>query len=62
MNFKQIVMPIVIKEIVIKTTVTQEKERERENVVPAELLEQLKEEILREIPRNEYIEYRRRER
>lgn len=62
MNFKQIVMPIVIKEIVIKTTVTQEKERERENVVSAELLEQLKEEILREIPRNEYIEYRRRER
>lgn len=55
-------MPIVIKEIVIKTTVTQEKEREGENVVPAELLEQLKEEILREIPRNEYIEYRRRER
>lgn len=55
-------MPIVIKEIVIKTIVTQEKERERENVVPAELLEQLKEEILREIPRNEYIEYRRRER
>lgn len=55
-------MPVVIKEMVIKTTVTQEKEEERENIISAELLEQLKEEILREIPRNEYIDYRRRER
>lgn len=55
-------MPVVIKEIVIKTTVIQEKEEERENVISVELLEQLKEEILREIPRSEYIDYRRRER
>lgn len=55
-------MPVIIKEIVIKTTVTQEKEQESENVVSTELLEQLKEEILREIPRYEGVDYKRRER
>lgn len=55
-------MPVVIKEIVIKTTVTQEKEQEPESVVSTELLEQLKEEILREIPRFESTDYKRRER
>ena len=55
-------MPVVIKEIVIKTTVTQEKKEEPECVIPAGLLEELKEEILREIPRYEYADYKRRER
>lgn len=55
-------MPVVIKEIIIKTTVIQERKQERESVVSVELLEQLKEEILREIPRYEVTDYRRRER
>lgn len=53
-------MPVVIKEIVVKTTVLQEKERETGSGVTAELLEQLKEEILQEVTRIEYVEPKRR--
>lgn len=44
-------MAIVIKEIVVKTTVeaTPRQEEEREMTLPHEVLEQLKEEILREL-------------
>lgn len=55
-------MSIVIKEIVVKTTVESEKRQEREWVIPPEMVEQIKEQVLREIDRYDYVELKRKER
>lgn len=56
-------MSVVIKEIIVKTTVEREKRQEREEaVIPQEMLDRLKEEILREMAWQEQFEPRRKER
>lgn len=57
-------MPIVIKEIVVKTTVeaTSGPVKEQETTVPHEVLEQLKEEILRELEHEVQQMVKRKER
>lgn len=56
-------MSLVIKEIIVKTTVEQEPAAEPAGVFTPEMMERLKEEILSEIARYEYNnEPKRRER
>lgn len=54
-------MAIVIKEIVVKTTV-EKKKSEMETVVPKNLIVRLKEEILDEIKNQRPVIYNRKER
>lgn len=55
-------MPVVIKEIIVNTTVEPEKRQEGEWVIPPGMIEQIKEEILKELDRHEYVEFKRKER
>lgn len=56
-------MPVVIKEIIVKTKVEAGKPEEKELVMPPEWMERIREEIWREIDRHEYVvEPRRKER
>ena len=55
-------MAIVIKEIIVKTTVEPEKQPEREMVLPSDWIERIKEEVLKEVERTDFVEPRRKER
>lgn len=55
-------MSIVIKEIVVNTTVEPEKRQEGEWIIPPGMIEQIKEEVLKAMERCEYVELKRKER